>query len=621
MARTFLGAALEMRSAAAYALLIALVSIAPVYFAPGAFGTFFPPIVTTFGLAVAVSMMVALLVTPAVGLMLMSGGKERSESPIVRSLGSRFVGGVSRFIRSPIPVAVTVGVLVVAALATLPFLSSTTVPSFKDSNLLVHLGGAPSTSLAEMQRVSALVADELRSTPGVATVGAHVGRAVTSDEAVGTNGAQLWLTLDADADYDATVSAIQDTVGAYPGTSSDVVTYPNARIDEILPDAGAPVSVRVYGQDYGVLRTEAEGVQAMIAGIDGVVDPQVVLPIEEPTLEIQVDLERAEEHGIRPGDVRRAASTLISGITVGSLFEDQKVFEVVVWGTPEIRNDLTAVNQLLIDSPDGDQIRLADVADVRIAPAPTRDPTRRRVSLRGRRCGRIGARPRRGAGRRRRRPEADGAPARVPRRGARRPGGNARDRPAGLGARDRRCPADLPVVAGGAWQLASRDPGVPHAAARADRMHGGRRDRRRDGVPRHDRGGPRGAHDLARQVLVLMSRYRHLGRDEQMEFGDELVVRGARERFAPVLTTFVTGVLLMAPLVIAGDIAGLEIVHPMAVAIVGGLITAAVVNMFVLPGLYRRFGDVPETAITDVSFDRLIDLTEQESMEPIGGGT
>ena len=621
VARTFLGAALEMRSAAAYALLIALVSIVPAYFASGTFGTFLPPIATTYGLAVAVSMLVALLVTPAVGLMLMSGGKERSESPIVRSLGSRFAEGVSRFMRSPIPVAVTVGVLVVAALASLPFLSSTTVPSFKDTNLLVHLGGAPSTSLAEMQRVSALVADELRSTPGVATVGAHVGRAVTSDEAVGTNAGQLWITVDPEADYDTTVSAVQDTVGAYPGVTSDVVTYPNARIDEILPDAGAPVSVRVYGQDYGVLRTEAEDVQAMLAGVDGVVDPQVVLPIEEPTLEIQVDLERAEEHGIRPGDVRRAASTLISGITVGSLFEDQKVFEVVVWGAPEIRNNLTAVNQLLIDSPDGDQIRLGDVADVRIAPAPTairHDAVSRYADVVADASGRdlgavladVDAGLKQMAFPLEYHAEVQGDLAQTQ---------DTNQRVLGLVIAAAVLIFLLLQVALGSWRRATLAflmlPLALTGCMAAAVIGGGT-------VSLGTIAGVLAVLTIAaRQVLVLMNRYRHLGRDEQMEFGDELVVRGARERFAPLLTTFVTGVLLMAPLVLAGDIAGLEIVHPMAVAIVGGLITATVVNMFVLPGLYRRFGNVAETAMTDVSLDRLIDLTEQESMERIGGGT
>ena len=617
--RTFLRAALEMRSAAAYALLIALVSIAPVYFASGAFGTFFPPIATTYGLAVAVSMVVALLVTPAVGSMLMSGGKERSESPIVRALGSRFVSGVSRFIRSPLPVAVTAGVLVVAALASLPFLSRTTVPSFKDSNLLVHLGGAPSTSLAEMQRVSALVADELRSTPGVATVGAHVGRAVTSDEAVGANTGQLWITVDPEADYDATVSAIQDTVGAYPGMTSDVVTYPNARIDEVLPDAGSPVAVRVYGQDYGVLRTESERVQEMLAGIDGVVDPQVVPSIEEPTLEIRVDLERAQEHGIRPGDVRRAASTLISGITVGSLFEDQKVFEVVVWGAPEIRNDLSAVNQLLIDSPDGGRIRLGDVADVRIAPAPTairHDSVSRYADVVADASGRdlgavltdVDAGLKQMAFPLEYHAEVQSNLAEEQ---------SAEQRVLGLVVAAAVLIFLLLQVALSSWRRAILAflmlPLALTGCAAAAMIDGGT-------VSLGSVAGVLAVLAIAaRQVVVLLSRYRHLERDEQMAFGDGLVVRGARERFAPVLTTSVLAVLATAPLVFAGDIAGLEIVHPMAAAIVGGLITTGIVSMFVLPSLYRRFGDVPETEMTDVSLDRLIDLTEQESMVRIGG--
>ena len=456
--RAILGAALEMRSAAAYALLIALVSIAPVYFAPGTFGTFFPPIATTYALAVASSMLIALLVTPAVGMMVMSRGPERGESRIVRSLGSRFVGGVSRFIRRPMPVAVTAGVLAVVALASLPFLSTTTVPTFKDTNLLVQLGGAPSTSLAEMQRVSSLVADELRSTPGVATVGAHVGRAVASDQVAGSNTGQLWLTLDPQADYEASVSAIQNAVAGYPGVTSDVVTYPNARIDEVLPDPGAPVAVRLFGQDYGVLQAEAEKVQAMIAGVDGVVDPQVVLPINEPTLEIQVDLEQAQEHGIRPGDVRRAASTLISGITVGSLFENQKVFEVVVWGAPEIRNNLTdcepASDRLAGRRPDTARRRRGCTDRARTGG----DPSRFRLALRGRRGGRVRARPRRRARRRRRRPEADGASSRVPRRGAERSRGRARRGSARLGTRRRSGRADLPAPAGGAQQLALARP-------------------------------------------------------------------------------------------------------------------------------------------------------------------
>ena len=105
-------------------------------------------------------------------------------------------------------------------------------------------------------------------------------------------------------------------------------------------------------------------------GVNGVADPQLALPVEEPTVEIEVDLAKAERYGIKPGDVRRAAATMLSGLQVGMLFEDQKVFDVVVWSTPETRQSLTNIRELLIDTPGGGRVRLQDVADVRVASSP-----------------------------------------------------------------------------------------------------------------------------------------------------------------------------------------------------------------------------------------------------------
>ena len=129
--------------------------------------------------------------------------------------------------------------------------------------------------------------------------------------------------------------------------------------------------MRVYGEDLEVLRSEAEKVRQALAGIDGVVDSHVVLPLRSPRLEIEVDLAAAQRYGVKPGDVRRAAATLLSGLQVGSLFEEQKVFDVVVWSTPETRESLTDIRDLLIDTPGGGHVRLGEVADVRIASSPT----------------------------------------------------------------------------------------------------------------------------------------------------------------------------------------------------------------------------------------------------------
>jgi Cu/Ag efflux pump CusA len=129
--------------------------------------------------------------------------------------------------------------------------------------------------------------------------------------------------------------------------------------------------VRVYGHELGVLRDIAQEVASGISAINGVVQAEPVLYDEEPQVEVIVNLAKAEELGIKPGDVRRQATTLLSGLHVGNLFEEQKVFDVMVWGVPEIRNNLTSIQELLIDTPSGEQIRLGDVADVQITPAAT----------------------------------------------------------------------------------------------------------------------------------------------------------------------------------------------------------------------------------------------------------
>src|SRR5262249_39188515 len=101
----------------------------------------------------------------------------------------------------------------------------------------------------------------------------------------------------------------------------------------------------------------------------GIAGSRIQLPVQQPILQIEVDLAKAQRAGIKPGDVRRAAATLLSGVQVGNLFEGQKVFDVVVWGTPGTRHSLSSVSDLLIDTPRGEQVRLGDVADVRIVPS------------------------------------------------------------------------------------------------------------------------------------------------------------------------------------------------------------------------------------------------------------
>ena len=221
-----------------------------------------------------------------------------------------------------------------------------------------------------MNRIAALAGAELRSIPGVRDVGAHTGRAITSDQVVGTNAGEVWVNIDPSADHDATLAAIRDTVAGYPGLSHAVSTYTSDRTTDVLGGDPNDVAIRVYGQEDAILRQKADEVAQALTGIDGLVDLTVVAPIEEPRLKIAVDLERAGARGVAPGDVRRAAATQVAGIEVGFLFEEQKIFEVVVWGSPEARHSIDSVRNVIVPTRDG-AVRLGDVADVSISSGPS----------------------------------------------------------------------------------------------------------------------------------------------------------------------------------------------------------------------------------------------------------
>ena len=332
-----LEASLEMRGAIFFATLIILLAVVPVFFLEGVSGALFQPLAVSYVLAVLASMLVALTVTPALSLILLSIAPLKGrESPLVPWLqrgyervlartAQRAVAGASRSSRSwwwpawraAIPQAGSTASFVPGA-----------VPYGPTGGCAGHVpaGNAPIVTRAS---------SELRAIPGVSNVAAHMGRAVFGDQVVGINSAELWVSIDPEADYDATVAAIQEVVDGYPGLDREVQTYSQQMLGQPQTEYQRALTVRVFGEDHDVLRDQAEKVQQALAGIDGVVDPQVVLPLEEPTLEIEVDLAAAQRYGVKPGDVRRSAATLLSGLQVGSLFEEQKVFDVVVWGVPE----------------------------------------------------------------------------------------------------------------------------------------------------------------------------------------------------------------------------------------------------------------------------------------------
>ncbi|MGE5765474.1 MAG: efflux RND transporter permease subunit, partial [Mycobacterium leprae] len=366
-------ASAQTRGAMLYATLIVAAAVLPLFFLRGEGRAFLPPLVVSYLLAVVVSMVVALTVTPVLSLMLLGNGAARRRR--------RRVPGFARLRRDYDRVApglvtrtgaafAVVAAVAVVGLLTAPFLDLSLRPAFKERDVLVHVEAAPGTSLPKMTEITKRAVHDLGSLPGVVNVGGQVGRAVMSDQIVNVNSGEIWVKVGPTADYDRTIAAIETTVRGYPDVSTDVLTYSGERVTEILGRSSDDVVVRVYGEDADVLDAKTDEIRTLVTGVDGVAKARVQRPLEEPTVEVKVDLTRAQAAGVKPGDVRRAAAVLLGGMTVGNLFEQQKVFDVVVWGSPEIRRSERDIEQLLIDTPDGGHVRIGDVADVRVVANP-----------------------------------------------------------------------------------------------------------------------------------------------------------------------------------------------------------------------------------------------------------
>jgi Cu/Ag efflux pump CusA len=489
--------------------------------------------------------------------------------------------------------------VVVGGIGAWPFLGQSLLPSLKEREVLVNWSTPPGTSHAETFRITSRVCNELRSLPGVRSVGAHVGRAVTGDQVVGINSSQIWVGIDPKADYDKTFAAIRATIDGYPGIERNMQSYLRDKVGEVLTGSSSAIVVRIYGQKREILRQKAEEVRRALSGIAGIVDLRAEGQAEEPQVRVKVDLDAAGRVNIKPGDVRRSSATVFSGMVVGYLFKEQKIFEAVVWGAPETRQSLTNLRDLWVDKKDRQYVRLADVADVRMVSTPTvirheriapyvdvvanvagRDP--------GSVADEVGDRLEKIPFPLEYHPELLGEYAERE---------SVQRRMMGVGAAALIGIFLLLQSCFKSWRLPLvAIPALPVSIA--------------GGVLAASVGG--GMISLgsivgflavlgiaARNGVLLIHHYQHLQGQEKAPFGLDLVLRGARERMLPILTSSAAIIVALIPIVVFGQIAGLEIVRPTAIVILGGLVASTLFTLFVIPALYLVFGGGAESQVDD----------------------
>jgi CzcA family heavy metal efflux pump len=596
-ARVVLEASLEVRSPIVYATLIIVAALVPVYLLHSLTGTFFRPLVLSYGLAVLASLVVALTITPALSLILLSRTRlDRRDAPLVRWLKGGYGGVLSKVIQRPRRTYVLVGLSVAAGAAVVPFLGQSLIPTFKERDFLSHIITKPGTSLAEERRVVTREQRALASIPGVEHVGTHIGQAFLADEVAGTNFGENWIAMNNSTDYNKTKAAIEGTVAEYPGVFANVETYLNERIDEVLAGSSEPIDVRIFGSDLNLIHRKAMQVRNAVAKLDGVSTAFVEFQEGVPQLVVKVDLDKAQHYGLKPGDVRRAAATLVESEEVGDIFRGGRAYDVHVWSTPKTRNSVQAIRELPLDTPGGGQVLLGQVASVRLTPLPNvihHEGTARVidvfVGVEGGNLGAVAGEVSETVGK-------IGFPlgthAEVLGEYKERQQAQKRLLIYGIGAA---LAIFLLLQASfGSFRLAFLSfftlPMALVGGVLAAWIAGGIL----------SLGSLVGFYTVfgiaARNGILMINHFQHLEQEEDEPFGPELVLRGAQERLSPILMTTLATALALMPLVVSGNVPGHEIEHPLAVVVVGGLVTSTLLNLFVLPSLYLRFAKSTEPA-------------------------
>ncbi|MBB5081935.1 efflux RND transporter permease subunit [Nonomuraea endophytica] len=605
--QSVLDAVHEQRSPLLYATLVAAAAAVPALLVPGLAGRFLGPLVLSYLIAVAASLLAALTVTPALACLLFRRTAEPREGRAHRAYRRVLGWSVPRpGVAYALGGVILILGLAVSALAVVPRIGGALLPAFQDRDLLIGWQAPPGTSQPAMVKTGEQVRSELKAIPGVRGVAAHVGRAVASDQVVGINSGMLWVGLTPEAPYEATLAAIGDVVRRHPGFDRQVRTYHDESIGGVLTPAGGDVVVRVYGQDLTQLAAQAEKVRTAIAGVAGVRDPRVELQPKEPAVEVEVNVATAQQKGLKPGDVRRAAATWMQGIEVGSLFENQKVFEVVVVGAPATRQNLDSIGQIKVDTPDGEQVRLSEVAEVRVQPNQNvfkHEGTARYYDVVAELSGGD------------REAVIDGVGAAV--RGISFP----MEYHAEVLDRGDQGEADWMAVLGPAlaalvaivlllqaalssWRLAALIvlslpvalSGTAVVALLGD--------------------GALSVSVLAamlavlalavRIALLMFASFRRLTSENGGTTTVEQIVRGAGQSLVPVITTAIAVAVAVLPLLLLGGVPGHEVARPLVIGVLGGLVTTVVWGLAVLPALYLSLAPRKAEADPDADLRELV---------------
>jgi CzcA family heavy metal efflux pump len=582
-------ASVEIRGSIVFATLIIVLVFLPLL----------APLGASYVIALLASLLVAVTLTPALCAYVLPGSKavQQGESRVALWSQRVYAPMLDVALRRPTLVMGLSAAAFVASLAIVPFLGRTFLPEFNEGALTINVVTKPGTSLDASDRLGRRVEKALLSFPEVVSTSRRTGRAELDEHAQDVNAAEIDVMLDlsrADRGREAFLDALRDDLATIGGANITVGQPLSHRIDHLLSGTRSAIAVKLFGDDLETLRIAATKIEAIAKTVPGAVDVSIEQQVDIPELEVRADRMALARYGLGAGALGESVERALVGQTVGAILEGQRPIDVVVRLTDRVQGDTAALAALPIDTPVGVRVPLGAVAKVVLGTSPNtivREGGSRKMVVQANVAGRDLSSVVDEL-RRRVRDEVDlGERVYVVYGGQFESASEAARTIAGLSvlvvvgvflllvaafgsSRNALLMlVNLPLsLIGGILALAMTSGTVSTPALVGFVTLFG---------------------IATRNGILMVTHYEHLVRVDGLDL-HEAVRRGSGERLVPVLMTALSAGLALLPLVLASDHAGNEIQAPMGVVMLGGLLSSTVLNMFVVPVLFRRFGVVGE---------------------------
>lgn len=585
----------EVRNSIVIATLIVCMVFVPLFSLGGIEGRLFAPLGISYIISLIASMFVSLTVTPVLCSLLLNKSQllEHKDGALVRFLKKYDTRLLEKSLDRPKTVVGVTAALFVAAIALSLTFGRDFLPHFNEGSATITIDAVPGISLAESNKIGAQAEAILLKTPEVASVARRTGRAEMDEHAAGVNTTELEVDFkDEGRPRKEVLAEIRENLEVIPEVAVNVGQPISHRLDHLLSGVRAQIAIKVVGPELPILRAKASEINNAIDGIPGLVDLQTEQQVLIPQVKIHLLREEASRYGITMGDLAGLLEKALQGDVVGQILEGQKTVDVFMRFDDKSRTDLELIKRTPVKiMPDGSRITVEKVADVYEANGPNminRENAQRRIVVQANSSGR----------------DLDSLIKEIQSR---------------INEKVQ-LPQGYFITYGGQFesqQQASRSMmilGLISLASIFVVLYAHFKSTFVSvqvmlNIPMAFIGGVVGIYLTdgsisiaslvafvtlcgisSRNGIMMISHYLHLMKYEGEQFTKQMVIRGSLERLVPVLMTALTAILGLLPLVLAQGEPGKEILHPVAVVIVGGLISSTLLDMVVTPTVFYNYG-------------------------------